>query len=362
MRALYRLRKTIRWYIIDFKARLGISDAEALAKGMLPPYAVSDPQPLSIPLGDETFIARDALHGATATPELAAKVPHGFWVNTSEGSECIRIYSAGLGPGANPIVLVYLSGDVILRTNKGMRCVSETYTQQSPARLEAQMTEWAAEAEAPTVFLARPGTFGSSGDHEKRRQNLEISLVSGALDQLKMRHDIRRFILVGQSGGGQIAASLLARRDDLFAVVLTSSLLTVHKTVRFWRRTRPVPGGAQFPIEELHDPMTEIAMIPKEPAPAIWIISDPRDTVIPFHSQLQYIRALRAEGHRPEHIFAHAYGAKRHYLGDHGRRVASLVAQGKTAREIREALVLLDLVNLAPQKRKRPMRTAVKEK
>src|SRR5690606_2485486 len=80
--------------------------------------------------------------------------------------------------------------------------------------------------------------------------------------------------------------------------------------------------------------------------PDIYVVSDPRDAVIPFHSQLQYIKNLQSHGLTVHHIYAHGAGAKRHILGGHGRRIASLIARGKSVREIRLASVELDIAGI----------------
>jgi hypothetical protein len=58
---------------------------------------------------------------------------------------------------------------------------------------------------------------------------------------------------------------------------------------------------------------------------------------------LYYVRRLRAAGLRPHHIYAYAPGPQRHLLARHAKRAAALLAQRKSAEEIRLALSKLDV-------------------
>lgn len=341
----------MRWHTFDLMARLGIGDEEVLRQGRRPAYGRAEPRLLSVPRDGENFDAHDALHGSYSSPEHCARIPHGLWVSVEGAAEAIRYYPAGLNPVSNPTVLLYFSGDVVLRTPRGVRLVGRTYVGKTPDQLIELMSEWAADAGVPAIYIGRPGIFGSSGDHEKRRLPYEIDLMDRALDLLKDQHGIGRFILVGQSGGAQIVAALLNRRQDISASVMTAGLLSVHHTVRRWRRTRPVPGGAVYPVEALYDPLRDVERIQRDPASEIYVISDPRDSVVPLHSQLQYLRELRSSGLEPHHIYAHAEGTKHHNLGAHGRRAAALLARGGGVREVRRALVDMDLENLGVEEK-----------
>lgn len=348
IRILQKLRKKIRWHVIDVMARLGIGDKAVLEQGRRPAYGRANPKLLSVPRDQEPFNARDALHGAYSSPEHCAGIPHALWVTVGGAAEAIRYYPVQLDPKRNPIVLVYFPGDVVLRTARGIRLVGTSYTQKTPDELIELMSQWAADAGAPAIYVGRPGTFGSSGDHEKRRMPYEIDLMDRTLDLLKQHHGIDRYILVGQSGGAQIVAALLNRRQDISAAVMTAGLLSVHQTVKRWRRIRPVPGGASHPIGALYDPLQEIDRIHRDPVPEIYVISDPRDNVIPLSSHLQYLRKLWSVGLGAHHIYAHGEGPKHHSLGTHGRMAAALLARGAGAREIRQALVDIDIRNLEP--------------
>ncbi|PCF93601.1 alpha/beta hydrolase [Vreelandella nigrificans] len=339
------IKKKIRWHITDIKARIGIGNAEILRRGNLPAYAPQEPRLLSIPLGDESFSSSDVLHSTFCTQEHAANVPFSLWVKTQHANECIRYYPAGLNSSENPKVMVFFPGDLTLRTTKGERRVVHSYKSNSPQKVIQAVQQWAADANIPALYVGRPGTFGSSGNHDNRRQITEIKLMNESLNLLKKKYKIGEFIVTGQSGGGQIAAAMLNLRQDISAAVITSGLLPVHFLTRRWRKIRPIPGAKKHPIEMLYDPTEGIADIPKDPQPIIIIISDPRDRVIPFNSQVLYVNRLKKEELTVHHIYAHAPLPKRHALREHGKKAAALIAKGANIEDIRIAIVSEDMRN-----------------
>jgi acetyl esterase/lipase len=209
-------------------------------------------------------------------------------------------------------------------------------------QIEKEMADWSADAGLPALYLARPGIYGSSGDHNMRRTHREIELMERALDMLKERYDIRSFILTGHSAGGQIAAALLNRRQDIAASVLSSGLVSVKQVTAYWEFRREIPGRLLYDAQTYYDPIDEIGRIRRDPLPEIYLISDPEDRIVPFYSQLYYVRRLRGAGLRPHHIYAYAAGPQRHLLAGHAKRAAALLARQKSAEDIRMALAKLD--------------------
>ncbi|MCX7362303.1 MAG: molybdate ABC transporter substrate-binding protein [Alphaproteobacteria bacterium] len=102
-----------------------------------------------------------------------------------------------MSQGPNPNVLVYLSGDQLA----GLK-IRGGYEKDSPDSLRADADRWSRQAGIPYLFLARPGTHGSSGDLAQRRRPREGRLVDAALQAFKARYAIGTFHLAGQSGGG----------------------------------------------------------------------------------------------------------------------------------------------------------------
>jgi hypothetical protein len=57
------------------------------------------------------------------------------------------------------------------------------------------------------IYVARPGVFGSSGNHENRRRLLEFLVLNHAVDLIKERYRYEQLVLAGQSGGATVVAA-----------------------------------------------------------------------------------------------------------------------------------------------------------
>lgn len=161
-----------------------------------------------------------------------------------------------------------------------------------------------------------------------------------ALDAIKRRHRISNFILAGQSGGGQIAAALLNRRRDVSAVVLSSALVSVREVTRYWDRRRTVRSSN---IHALYDPIDHVGGIRVDPKPQIVVLSDSEDRIVPYESQLAYVRRLQAAGFEPLHVLMTATDKTRHALARHGQRAAAMLARGEPIATIRSKLEAPDV-------------------
>lgn len=334
--------RCLRWLFVT----VGVPALAGDALGEQPtlgPFEAPRPVRLSVPLGEELFDPREALNGSISSREHCVDVPGGLWVEVEGRGDCIRYYQHGLKEPTVATALVYFGGDVMLRMPNGVRYVSSSYRSQSPSTIEAGMTEWSTDAGVPAIHLARPGIYGSSGDHNARRHRREIDLMDRALDMLKERYAISSFILTGHSAGGQIVAALLNRRLDVSAAIITSGLVSVRQVAAHWEDRRKIPGRVLYDAKAFYDPVDDLDNIPRDPAPEIYVISDPEDRSVPFYSQLYYVRRLRSLGFEPQHIYARAPAPLRHLLASHGKRAAALVAKGKSAADIRRALLELEL-------------------
>lgn len=308
----------------------------ALAQRLeLPADAPTVPRELAVPRADEKFDPYEALHGSSSSPTHCPKVPDGFWVEVDGKGDCIRAYTHGLSETDHPTVLIYFSGDVLLKTKTGLRFVAPAYEKRSPDALRRDMARWSQQARQPTIFVARPGMYGSSGDHNARRELREVMLMERALDAIKRRYRISNFILAGQSGGGQIAAALLNRRRDVSAVALSSALVSVREVTRYWDRRRTVQSPN---IQALYDPIDHVGRIRADPRPQIVVLSDREDRIVPYESQLAYVRRLQAAGFDPLHVSMTAADKTRHALARHGRRAAAMLARGEPIARIRSEL------------------------
>jgi len=234
--------------------------------------------------------------------------------------------------------MIYVSGDAMIRDKSGRRRVVASYEDQTPARIDEDVRVWASGASTPAINIARPGLYGSSGDHNIRRSFRELTIVNTALTQLKTKYRIEKFVLVGHSGGGQIAAGLMAMRSDLAGVVISSGLLSVRQVTSSWEFKRDVPGRYLYDAEGYYDPLEMIGEIEKGNSAPVYIISDPEDTAVPFYSQLRYVRKRRTAGISVQHIFSHGPGPAHHLLGEQAKIVAAMFVNGHNAMGIRADL------------------------
>jgi hypothetical protein len=89
---------------------------------------------------------------------------------------------------------------------------SSFYMNLNPMMMQAEAVRFAVAAGRTFINLARPGTYGSTGNHMQRRREREVALINGALDQSKAQFGWTSMTLAGFSGGGHLVALLIARR------------------------------------------------------------------------------------------------------------------------------------------------------
>jgi hypothetical protein len=150
-----------------------------------------------------------------ATLAQCDALANAVWVSTRDhGEACVRYWAAGFSSGPNERAIVFLHGDNWIGPGK----TRTQYLSLTGEALARQAQQWSSKLDAPYVFLGRPGTHGSSGDHMQRRRAGESALISAALDAIKARLRIRDLVVAGQSGGGHVTSSLLTLRTDARAV------------------------------------------------------------------------------------------------------------------------------------------------
>lgn len=337
--------RLIRWVLVAF-AVPGASQTALAESPRLGPFEYPRPKELRSTAGNERFDAYEALNGSFSSRDSCETQTDRFWIDIDGEGDCIRYYHHGLADGPNPVVLVYFGGDVMLRTNAGVRFISGSYLSQTPATLAADMKAWSEQAGLPAILIARPGIYGSSGDHNERRHRREMDLMDRAVDAIKDRHGVTSFVLTGHSAGGQIVASLINWRDDVTAAVISSGMVSVKQVANFWERRRTIPGRLLYDADAFYDPVAEIGMIATDPAPQIYVLSDPEDRAVPFFSQLYYVRRLRNSGFEPQHIYVEAADVQRHLLADYAKLAAALIANGKAPADVRRSIAELNITRM----------------
>ena len=221
-----------------------------------------------------------------------------LWVQPAAGPACIRYFASDGIDGAR-IAIVQFSGD------------RDDVMDEAPTRIagntEALRTRDAQRsrdrAGLPWIFMARPGTYGSSGDHGRRRRLAEeFAPIDAALDALKRRHGIAQFVLVGHSGGATAAAAMLTLgRTDLRCVVMTSAAFAYEERVRLRQEMAgqgPPSARALAAVQGMYDPLLHIDGVVRDDRRQVFVLGNAADNVTPFVLQQRFADALRTAGHR----------------------------------------------------------------
>lgn len=235
------------------------------------------------------------------------------WVNYDGGKACIRYFAGGnLQSAAN--VLVVLPGDRDAFMHRDPVAIPNNTREAQDLRAQ----KLAEKAQLPVIILARPGTYGSSGDHANRRQRAEFLAIDAALTQLRQRYQIEKFVLSGQSGGATAAAAVMTLgRQDVSCAILTSGaygLLERAERLRVARGERSQPNRDITGRLNPYDPLDHIANIPPDPNRHILVIGNLQDRVTPFDLQVKFATALRNHGHTVSLIEWPAASPKFHNL------------------------------------------------
>lgn len=221
------------------------------------------------------------------------------WVKYPNGEACMRYFSAGNLRDA-PLVLVVLKGDRVSQIKRSPDAIpgNTADAQRRQARTLLRQTG------LPTIIIARPGTYGSSGNHYRRRQAEEFQALAAALDAIKARYGIQRFILSGHSGGATAASALLTTgRRDIDCAVLSSGawgLLERAQRMRLQNGNALAPALDTTGLPHPWDPLDHLNGIAADPLRLIIVIGSPQDRNTPFDLQARFAAALRERGHRVE--------------------------------------------------------------
>ncbi len=283
-----------------------------------PPSAISDPA---------TFTRDELLSGKVIDAKGCASLPHAIWITSLGMPECIRYYYSDVG-GISSRMLVFLNGDFTFRGLDGQPAVDPDYARLNPAELQRIADIRSADYGGPMIYLARPGTLGSSGQEILIRHSpREVALIEAAMAEIKRRHGILTFDLIGHSGGGLLVGALVADRTDIGCAISTSGVLATN----IWSNQRlNAPIGSSF----LFDPMDHVADIHAGPGFRYILLTDPLDKVVSAASTQVYFGALTAAGIPFLHVALSASDEAHHDLALHGFRAAIACAHGMSDSEI----------------------------
>ncbi len=191
----------------------------------------------------------------------------------------------------------------------------------------------------PYIMVARPGTFGSTGNHGDRRKMREFFVMNAAIDQLRTKYGLNQISLAGQSGGATIAAALLTLgRSDVRCATPASGAYDIGMMLDWHAERRGLGSSHREHPARLADDfnvMDGVTDIKTDPQRRVFVIADRGDTITPFHQQRKFAESLRAAGHRSDILEAAGAGADRHGLTLVSLRTAALCASGASDAEIR---------------------------
>lgn len=255
----------------------------------------------SIQCQSESFAFEDPqdllLWNRPAERSVCPDEPTFVWVEHERGEECIR-YFPGDDLRNAPVVIAQFYGD----RDKVMRKPVEQIRNNTRRSQEGYAARQSGRAGIPVVVVARPGTYGSSGDHRQRRQPKEYYSLNVALDRIKERYGIEHFVLSGHSGGATTAAALLTLgRIDVRCAVLSSgaySLLTRAEILRKADGRKPRPGRDTTGLINPYDPLDHVDGIVHDAKRLVIVMGNVADTVTPFVFQVEFAKALEEAGHQ----------------------------------------------------------------
>jgi hypothetical protein len=244
-----------------------------------PPLDISESKP---------FTEHALRNGVRATQAQCDQLSNGIWAATGEGdSACLRFWTSGFKAGTPAQrAVVFFPGDVW----SAGRAVPE-YLAMSDETLAQLANDWAKRLGLPYVFLARPGTFGSSGDHMERRRPGESKIVSSALDALKARLGVSEYVIVGYSGGGHLTSALVTLRSDIVCAVPggAPSSPRMRWELQRWTTDATGYGDSYEPTQHLRKDAVHAQL-------RILVVGDPRDRNGVWPAQIVMAQKAREHG------------------------------------------------------------------
>ena len=271
--------------------------------------------------------------GVKATHEQCAKVANAVWAVAGNQAECLRYWAAGFEKTTHQRAIVFFHGDVFVGVGK----TNPEYLNTSLSAQQDIAEVWAKRLNAPYVSFARPGTFGSSGDHMQRRRKPESELISAALDLLKARLGVEEWVVAGQSGGGHVTASLLSQRNDIVCAVPTSSPSSPRVRWEIAGRTRDTTNYA-----DSYEPTQYLFKDRMHPKLKVFVLGDLQDKNVFWPSQTVLADALQKINVPVSILRGEGTGSDAHGLSRSARIVASWCYKDTPSSEI-EALAIKGL-------------------
>lgn len=276
---------------------------------------------------------RDVLASESRHPELCHARPGRAYVTHRFGASCMA-YFVTAGHETNKRAIVFLDGDI-----SGERYQQRADNPEGNAAIRKKAQRLADRFKVRVVVISRMGIDGSSGNHGRRRQPIELMAVTETVDVVKKRLGVDQVVLAGQSGGSTLAASLLTLgRKDIACAVLGSGAFALNDMLA----QSAIAKGRRFDpkrtADTVYDPTRNLATIHPDPKRRIFVLGDPDDQRTPFAQQKAFAEALAANGHTVEWHVVRAGSPLRHGATDYTLPVAALCANDAPNERIRRGI------------------------
>ena len=290
-------------------------------------------------LGKQTFVSsetepfsnRGVVQGIRATEAQCTEKTGAVWAKygVADG-ECIRYWQNGLKSGANKKVIFFFHGDMLA----GNSVLDKTYEKKSPSTMLSVFNNFFPDNDKPTIFIGRPGVYGSSGDHSQRRRPAESKIISAAIDALKKKYQIEEIVVTGQSGGGHVTASLITHRSDIVCAVPASSPSSPKMRAQIRGRGQDTTG-----YNDSYEPTENLKSKTFHPKLRVFVVGDVNDSNVPFASQTILADRLKDEKVAAYVIRGEATGSEKHRLFATGFKIASFCFDDLSVDEIQKRSV-----------------------
>ncbi|MCV9910405.1 lysophospholipase [Brucella sp. HL-2] len=234
------------------------------------------------------------------------------WAEYNGGRDCIRYFAAGAIASA-PVTLIFLGGDRHLDAALDIKDIPNNTVAKQQAIADRVMRR----TRLPVIIIARPGTYGSSGNHFHTRRIAEFQAIDATLNELKNKFHLKRFVILGHSGGATAGAALLTMgRRDISCAVLTSGAFSLVERDQFLdkKKGRVPRDKSDQRYAKLYDPLNHVAGIEPDQSRDILLIGNERDNITPFAFQRKFASSVRRAGHRVKLINHDAFAPAFHNL------------------------------------------------
>jgi len=284
------------------------------------------------------FSELDLQWGKTISRSECSRLRHAVWVEHVRGNECIRYYPSPAVEAANPAspvkqAILFFHGDRLAGSRP-----SSDYATTTPQNLLDLVRRNEADYHVPFIVVARPGVYGSSGNHRERRRINEFLSLNAAVDVIRQRHGLEQIILAGQSGGSTAGAALLTLgRKDVKCAALGSGNYAVNALaeIKQIKMGKPPRSGCDITgYCDAYDVIEHTDGIAAAPGRRILVIGDPQNQNTVFEQQRAFYDNLRQAGHRAELIEVEGRGKERHNTTHATYRLAARCAVEKTDRPL----------------------------